>query len=817
MGLWQDLRYAIRLLVKDKWFTVVAAAALALGIGVNNTVFTLVNAVLIRGLPFDEPERIMALGTRDRVHDRQMGVSYLDFKDWTAASHSFSGLAVYTGNTFNVSDEGRPPERYLGPYISFNAFKLIGQQPVIGRDFLAEDDRPGAPAVVILGSGIWKDRYGGDPAILGRTIRVNDVPSTVIGVMPEGFKFPFSADLWQPLSLLPGLADQKRNSRSLEVFGRLAPGVSRTEAAAELAAVGARLARDYPDTNKDIVPTVETFNERFNGGPIKLIFLSLMGAVGFVLLIACANVANLLLARAAHRAREISVRVSLGATRWRIVRQLLIETVLLALVSGVLGFAVSVVGIRWFDAVTQDFRPYWIQFRMDASVFAFLAAVCLGTGIVFGLAPALHVSKTDVNEVLKEGGRSGASGVRARRWTAALIVSEIALTLVLLAGAGFMIRSFLSLYRLDLGMDTSRLLVARLALPDRKYPTVAARLAFYQTLEDRLRANERIRSAAIASNLPLQGGLSRLLTIEGRPVPAGEQTPTVTYLTVDSRYFETLGVQLARGRAFLDTDGMPGHESAIINQQFAQMHFPGEDPIGRRITLSVDPNGDGPPGSADAPATQTATIVGIAPNVRQRNFQERDPDPVAYLPFRSYPGVFVYMLARSDGEPAALTALIREEVRAIDANLPLFRVQTMDQNLAQQRWPFRVFGTMFAMFAGIALVLAAVGLYAITAYSVAQRTQEIGVRMALGARPAQVRWLVLRQGLVQTAVGLVLGLAGAIGVGRLLQSVLVQIGSRDAATLTSIVVLLAVVAIAACLAPARRATRLDPLVALRYE
>ena len=817
MGLWQDLRYATRLLVKDKWFTLVAAAALALGIGVNNTVFALVNAVLIRGLPFDEPDRIMALGTRDRVHDRQMGVSYLDFKDWTAASRSFSGLAVYSGNTFNVSDEGHPPERYLGPYISFNAFKLIGQQPVIGRDFLPEDDRPGAPAVVILGSGIWKDRYGGDPAVLGRTIRVNDVPSTVIGVMPEGFKFPFSADLWQPLSLLPGLADQKRNSRGLEVFGRLAPGVSRTEAAAELAAIGARLTRDFPDTNKDIVPTVETFNERFNGGPIKLIFLSLMGAVGFVLLIACANVANLLLARSAHRAREISVRVSLGATRWRIVRQLLIETLLLALVSGILGFAVSIFGIRWFDAVTQDFRPYWIQFRMDASVFTFLAAVCLGTGIVFGLAPALHVSKTDVNEVLKEGGRSGATGVRARRWTAALIVSEIALTLVLLAGAGFMIRSFLSLYRLDLGMDTSRLLVARLALPDRKYPTVAARLAFYQTLEDRLRANERIRSAAIASNLPLQGGLSSLLTIEGRPLPAGEQTPTVTRLTVDSRYFETLGVQLARGRAFLDTDGMPGHESAIINQQFAQMHFPGEDPIGRRITLSVDPNGDGPPGTPDAPTTQTATIVGIGPNVRQRNFQERDPDPVAYLPFRSDPGAFVYLLARSDGEPAALTALIREEVRAIDADLPLFRIQTMDQNLAQQRWPFRVFGTMFAMFAGIALVLAAVGLYAITAYSVAQRTQEIGVRMALGAQPAQVRWLVLRQGLVQTAVGLVLGLAGAIGVGRLLESVLVQIGSRDATTLTSIVILLAVVATAACLAPARRATRLDPLVALRYE
>src|SRR5439155_128532 len=385
-------------------------------------------------------------------------------------------------------------------------------------------DRPGAPPVVILGNGIWKNRYGSDPSVLGHAIRVNDIPSTVIGVMPEGFKFPISADLWQPLSVLPGLDAQKRNGRGFDAFGRLAPGQTRGQAAAELAAIGARLTHDYPDTNKDVVPTVQTFNERYNGGPIKLVFLSLMGAVGFVLLIACANVANLLLARSAYRSREISVRVSLGATRWRIVRQLLIESILLALVSGVVGFALSVVGIRWFDAVTQDVgKPYWIQFRMDGSVFMFLAAICLGTGIVFGLAPALHVSKADVNEVLKESGRSGASGVRARRWTGALIVAEIALTLVLLAGAGFMMRSFLALYRLDLGMQTSHLLTMRLALPDRKYPSIDQRLAFYQRLEDRLRGNTKIQSASVGSNLPLQEGFSRRLAIDGRPLTSGEQ------------------------------------------------------------------------------------------------------------------------------------------------------------------------------------------------------------------------------------------------------------------------------------------------------
>jgi len=421
-----------------------------------------------------------------------------------------------------------------------------------------------------------------------------------------------------------------------------------------------------------------------------------------------------------------------------------------------------------------------------------------------------------VNEVLKEGGRSGASGVRARRWTAALIVGEIALTLVLLAGAGFMMRSFLASYRLDLGMETSHLLTMRLVLPDRKYPQIEQRLAFYQQLEDRLRSNPRISSATVASNLPLQGGFSRRLAIDGRPPASGEQPPTVTMLTVDPRYFETIGVQLSRGRGFSATDGMPGRESAIVNQRFVQMHFPREDPIGRRITLSIDLMGGAPP-TGGIPTALTAAIVGVAPNVRQRNAQDPDPDPIAYLPFRSDPRAFMTLLARTPGDPNSLTPLLREEVRAIDADLPLFSIQTMDQNLVQQRWPFRVFGTMFAMFALIALVLSAVGLYAVTAYSVAQRTQEIGVRMALGAQAAQVRWLILRRSLVQMAIGLAIGLPGALGVGRLLKSLLFQTSATDPFTLMSIALVLAGVSIAACAAPARRATRLDPLVALRYE
>jgi putative ABC transport system permease protein len=811
MSFLQDLRYAVRLLVKDPWFAAVAAIALALGIGVNNTVFTIVNSVLIRGLPFDRPDEIMSLGTRD-ARNRDRGVSYLEFQDWQNGNRSFVGLAAFSGQTMNVSDEGRAPERFGGPYISGNAFQLIGQKSLIGRDFLPEDDRPGAAPVVMLGNGIWKNRYGSDPGVIGRTIKVNELPATVIGVMPEGFKFPINADLWVPLTQLPGLTDQKRDARDFQVFGRLAAGVTPAQARAELTAVANRLAHDFPATNKEITPTVMTFNERYNGGQIRLIFLTLMGAVGFVLLIACANVANLLLARSAGRAREISVRVSLGATRFRIVRQLLVESVLLAAISGVLGFGLSLAGIRLFDAAVADVgKPYWIQFTLDGRVFAFLAATCLGSGVVFGLAPALHVSKTDINEVLKEGGRSG-SGVRARRWTSALIVVELALTLVLLAGAGFMVRSFLILYQRDVGIETSHLLTMRLQLPNRKYPTPEQRREFYERLDDRLAALGNVQAATVASTAPSTGGSSRQLFVEGRePVP-GEQPQIVTQVMVGPRYFETIGLKLRRGRPFDDRDGTPGHETAIVNQRFVAMHFASDDPIGRRIRLTPEAAPGAPPQTA-----AVVTIVGITPTVRQRNFQEALPDPVVYVPLRSQPPPFAMLLLRAAGDPAALTPAVREEVRAIDPDLPLFGILTLDQMLAQGRWMFEVIGTMFGVFALIALALSAVGLYAVTAYSVSQRTQEIGVRMALGAQAPQVWWLVLRGALVQLAIGLPIGVAGAIGAGRLLQSVLVRSGSPDVATIASLVTLLITVSLCACFWPARRATQLDPVSALRYE
>ena len=815
MSLWQDVKYAMRLLMKDKWFTLVASTALALGIGVNATVFTFVNAVLIRGLPFDEPDRIMSVFTRD-ARNRELGVSYLDFEDWRASTRSFSGLAAFEGATMNVSDEGKAPERFQGPYVSTNAFSLIGERPLIGRDFLLEDGRPGAPPVVMLGNGIWKNRYGSDPAVIGRSVKVNEVPATVIGVMPEGFRFPSNADLWMPLAHVPRIAEQKRDMRILDVFGRLADGVTIEQAQAELTALAANLALEYPATNKDVTAAVVSYNDRVNGGAIRLVFLALMGAVAFVLLIACANVANLLLARSAARTREMSVRVSLGATRARIVRQLLVESILLALISGVLGLALASIGIRLFDAATQDVgKPYWIQFTMDWRVFSFFAAVCLGTGVIFGLAPALHVSKTDVNEVLKEGGgRSGSGGSRARRWTSALIIAELALTLVLLSGAGLMMRSFLNLYRMDIGVDTSHLLTMRLALPDQKYPTPEQRRAFYDQLDERLAGISGIEAATIVTNMPMGGAAQRLLAIDGREPAAGQQAPTVSQVAIGSRHFETLGLRLARGRMFNEVDGTAGHETAIVNQAFAAMHFGNEDPIGRRIRLTPDG-----PARPDTPAPISATIVGVAPIVRHRlqNIQDGTPEPVAYVPLRSQAPIGAFLMIRAQGDAASLTALLREEVRTLDPDLPLFSILTMDQQIAQQRWPYRIFGTMFAIFALIAVVLSAVGLYAVTAYSVAQRTQEIGVRMALGAQASQVWWLILKRGLVQLAIALPIGLAGAVGVGKLLASLLIQTGSGDVATLGFIAALMIVVSIAACLWPARRATRLDPVAALRDE
>ena len=813
MSLIRDLRYAGRLFVKDRWFTLMAVAVLALGIGANNTVFTIVNAVILRSLPVPQPDQIVFVGTRD-VQGRNLGVSLRDFEDWEEAARTLSGVSFVFNGTFNVGEEGIVPEQYPGCYVSANLFRTLGVAPVLGRDFVAGEDTPGADRVVLISHSVWQQRYGGDPSVLGRTIRLTARPATIIGVMPEGMKFPFNADVWLPIGNMPeAFTGAPRQARGYFAVGRLADGVTVEQARAELQSIGAQLARQYPETNKDLWPHADPFIERILGPEIPLLFWSLMGAVGFVLLIACSNVANLLLARSARRSGEMSVRVAVGASRWQIVRQLLVESILLAFVAGAVGLVLSIVGIRWFGAEAQNVGiPYWMVFTMDWRTFAFLLAVCVATGVVFGLAPALHASKTNVHEMLKEGGRTGAGGIRARRWTAGLVVVQLALTLVLLAGGGLMLRSFLTLYRMDIGIDTSRLVTTGMIIPANKYPGPEDQTRFLQAIDDHFASVAGIEAASTASSIPFGGGTVRQLEVDGRTAAPDDRRPEVTMLSVGTRYFETIGVSLVRGRAFTNADGEPGRQSVIINQRLAELYFEGRDPVGRLLRLSVDVSGAEP--------AEWLTVVGLVPNVRQRNNnQEREPDAVAYVPHRQNVGMArsAVVLARTRTDPAQATRILREAVMAVDPDQALSNPRTMDETLAQQRWLLRVFTTMFAVFAGIALVLAAVGLYAVTAYAVTQHTRDIGVRMVLGAQPGQVVWMFLRRSLLQLGIGLTVGLAAAFGVGRLLQSFLVQTSAHDPVTLVAIVLVLSVVAVAACVGPARRATRLDPLVALRHD
>jgi putative ABC transport system permease protein len=813
----RDFRFALHLIAKDKWYSAVAVIALALGIGVNATVFTLVNAVLIRGLPFKDSGKLYMLGSLRASAPPGSGgggISYADYQDLRGQQRSFVDLALFTQNSFNISDEHGMPEQARGALVTAETFRLLGQPAMLGRDFAPSDDRKGAELTVLLGYTLWKNRYGSDAGVIGRPIRVNGRPGTIIGVMPDKMKFPTNAEMWTPF--VPSVEQEKRNNRFFSVFGRLKDGTSRAQAQAEVNGIAGGLAAQYPDTNKEYTRIlVETFNDRFNGGPIRAVFLSMMGAVGFVLLIACANVANLLLSRSAHRSREIAVRIALGATRWRVIRQLLVESVVLGFIGGALGFLLALVGIRLFDAAVADVgKPYWIAFTIDYVVLGFLAAICVLTGVLFGLAPALQVSKTNVNEVLKEGGRGNAGGRRARWLSSTMVVVELALTIVLLVGAGLMIRSFLKLYALDIGIDTRNLMTMRMQLQtDSKYNTPEQRRAFYEQLVPKLAAIPGVESVAITTSVPPQGSGSRGFEIEGRPArKPGEDPPQIASVIISPEFFQTVGVAVRRGRAFTASDGLPGNENIIINERVATRFFASEDPIGHRIRfVSRDP----PPAGQPAPVWRT--IVGVCPTMRHSQPQDGEPTAAVYLPHRQDPPGGAALLVRSHLEPGKIMTEVRRTVQSLDQDQPVFTIQTLDQILMQMQWPFRVFGSLFAIFAVIALSLSSVGLYAVMAYSVTQRTQEIGVRMALGADSRQVSWLILRRGLIQIVVGVSLGLVGAFFMSQAIGSVLVQITARDPATFAGITILLTLVAIAACLIPARRATRVDPLIALRAE
>jgi predicted permease len=807
MGFFQDVRYGIRMLCKHPGFTLVAILTLAAGIGVNSTVFTIVNAVLLNGLPFHDPQEIINIRTN-------RGMSYSDWEDYRRQSRSFIGIGAFGQMAADFSDAESAAERVDGAQISANLFSVLGQKPRIGRDFAPEDEQPGATPVALLSDFIWQSRYGGKPGILGQTIRVNLQTYTVVGVMPKGESFPQNTRLWLPLA--KDAAHQKRDQRNIDTVGRLAPGVSLKQALTEMKTISAQLAQAYPETNKEIAAEVIPYTERSTGGSIRVVLLSMQGAVGFVLLIACANVANLLLSRAVGRTRETSIRCALGASRWRIVRQLLIESVLMSFAGGVLGLAFAVGGVHWFDAsVTDTGKPYWIVFQMDYHVFVHFLAVCVVTGILFGLAPALQISKTNVNDNLREGGRGTSVGLRARRLTGALLIGEIGLTIVLLVGAGLMIRSFLNMNRFDIGVDTDNLMTVQIQPANKRYPQPSDRLGFEEKLLQRLGSLPGIGSMTIASQPPAGGAQLRTLKIDGREIADKDnRLPTVDRIAVVAGYFQFLHTGVSRGRAFTDTDGHAGGEVAIVNPSFASKYFPNEESLGKRIRLGTDfVRG------TDDPTAVWATIVGVSPAIFQRQGPNNDLNvqPTVYIPFRQDPPAAFTVITRSALPRDKVVSGIRTELRNVDSDLPLYNIRSLDDLLDQQRWPYRVFGTLFVVFALIGLLISAVGVYAVTSYGVGQRTQEIGVRMALGASKQHVLWLVLRQGLRRISIGLVLGLLGAFGISRVLRTLLVKVTPTDPATFVAVTLLLAAVTLFACVTPARRATKLDPVEALRTE
>ncbi len=820
----QDVKFGARMLARDRRFTVAAVIALGLGIGINNSVFTIMNTALLRELPFEDAHRLVEARIVD-ARGREGQVSYADFLDWSASATSFEGLMADVGTTMNVSGGNGSAERFRGAYVTANTFRLLRVAPFLGRDFVADDDRPGAPAVIMLAYDAWQSRYGGEPSIVGQTIRVNSETATVIGVMPRGVTYPAVAQMWRPLSSATNLNRTERAARTVGVSGRLAPGVSMARAQADLDAIAAQIAQAHPAANKELRVRVMSLHESYSPGDVAWRVLgTLMGAVTFVLLIACANVASLLLARSTHRSREMAIRSSLGASRWRIIRQLLIECLLVSVRAAAVGlslsrFLASIMSNAFniFDAGAPGsvVRPFWADISVDTSTLTFLGALCLFASIAVGLVPSWHLSRTNANDVLKDGGRGGGATRRARRMSGVLLVGQLALTVILLGSAGLMVRAYVEAQYADLVLDTRGVVTMRIVLPVPKYAAVERQRQFIAELDQRLTAVPSFSSATIGSDIPLHplGFGGRSLTLDGRPWPTGEDAPEVQFTSVGPRYFETLGIAVVRGRAFTPFDGLRGQEGAIVNERFVAQYFAGADPIGQRIKMT------GPAFTADQ--APWMTVVGVAqglPNFIVNN--AAGTDAMVYLPIGADPAPqralsIVVRAADAASGKAEAAAALRTEVGALDPDLPVFGIQTLEEAVATSRVPRRIFGSWFLTIAIAALILSTVGLYALTAHGVAQRSHEIGVRMALGARSQQVIWMFVRRTVVQLTIGLALGLAGLIALGRLLMAIVRDERPGDPLTLTVVTLLLVSVALVASIWPARRAARVDPATVLR--
>jgi putative ABC transport system permease protein len=804
----QDVRYGARVLARTPAFTTAAVLALALGIGANAAIFSVVDAVLIRPLPYENPERLAVI-----LHHGDGPVSPANFVDWHAQTRAFESMGAAEYWTPNVTG-AEEPEKLWALHVTPSIFPMLGIAPLLGRTFLAEEGERGAEHEVVLGYSLWQRRFGGDPRIDGESITLDGAQYTVVGVMPRGFKFaPFWAtrtELWAPLVVD---AAKGRGSNSLRVFARLAPGVSLRQAQAEMAAVTARLEREYPGTNRDI--SVLPLKDKVVGD-VRPALLVELAAVGFVLLIACANVAHMLLARAAARRKELALRTALGASRARVMRQLLIESLLLALLGGGAGLLLALGGIRALVALSPAGIPRIETIGLDARALLFLLVVSLLTGVGFGLVPALRASATDLNDALKEGGRGSTEGITRNRFRSLLMASEFAMALVLLVGAGLMIRSFIALRAIDPGFDPHHLLTMVVPVAGSREAAPGRRAIFYEQLLQQVRTLPGVVSASAINHLPLAGDeWGRTFRVEGRPLAHPADAPEATYRVVFPGYFRTMQIPVLRGRDISESDDLSAPAVVVVNESLARRYWPGEDPIGKRITL------DG----SERDSSSWLTVIGVVKSAVQGDWAAPEHGEI-YLPFlqnRSYledPGAHVAyqtLVIRTSGDAAALAPAVRNVVWSLDENLPVSEVQTMDAVVARSTAQPRFNLFLLVTFATVAMVLAAVGIYGVMSYSVSRRTHEIGLRMALGARPGDVIRMVVGQAMVLAVVGACAGFVTALALGRFMSSFLYGVRPSDPLTFLAMSLLLGAVAFMASYIPARRATRIDPLLALRHE
>ncbi|CAN5390979.1 ABC transporter permease [soil metagenome] len=800
----QDVRYGLRMLWKRRGFTLAAVLCLALGIGATTTVYSTVDGMLFRPLPFADADRVMALEDDNAKQGLEgVDVAFANFLDWREQATSFDGIAIYKDRDFALTGDGGEPERIEGHVVSANLFDLIGARPVIGRGFMRGEDAPEAERVALLSHALWQRRFAGKAEAVGQTIRLNGYDHTIVGVMPAGFKFPEWAELWTPATFKRGEDGAGRGNHNLSCLARLKPGVTIEEANAEMSAIAGRLAAAYPESNANWTTSVKPFREA-RTKEFSAVLYTMLGAVGFVLLIACANVANLLLARGAERTKEMAIRTALGASRWRVVRQLLVESVLIALMGGALGVLFALWGLDLVTAAIPIEIPYWMKYSIDARVLLFTLAVSLVTGILFGLAPALQASKTDVNETLKEGGRAVSGGLRRNKARSLLVVTEIALSLVLLVGAALMMRSFVNATKADPGFNAQNVLTMRLSLPVTRYAEEEQKFVFYRDLLARIESLPGVRSAAAATIIPLADSTSGASFIpEGAQPPPGEE-PLAQFRAVTPDYFQTMELPLTRGRALTEQDTETSAPPlAVINERLAKRIYLNADPVGKRFKFKCD--------------DEWVQVVGVVPDTKTRRM-DAPPEMQIYVPYaRRAAYRAMTIVVRTEGDPARIAPAVRTQVREIDAELPIYDVRTLEEVVARSLWQSRLFGGTFLVFAVVALVLASVGVYGVIAFSVSTRTHEFGIRMALGAQAGDVLRLVVKQGLILVAIGVAFGLIGAFLLTRVLAGLLYGVTATDPLTFLSIPLLLICVALVASFIPARRATKVDPMIALRYE